>query len=45
MDNFDKTFNRMSRWIVGMWAVGAILSTSLIVAIIWGIVKVVNGVF
>ena len=42
-DSFDKTFNRMSRGIVVVWVIGALCSIALTIAIIWGIVQVVQA--
>ena len=42
-DDFDKTFNRMTKGIVAVWVVAALCSLALTVAIIWGIVEVVQA--
>jgi quinol-cytochrome oxidoreductase complex cytochrome b subunit len=43
-DNFDKAFNRMTKGIVVLWVVGALVSVALTIAVIWGIVQIVGAV-
>lgn len=43
-DDDEKFIRRFAKFAVAIWAVGFLLSVSLIAAIIWAIVKVVGAV-
>lgn len=42
--DFDRTFNRMSKGIIVVWVVAALCSLALTIAVIWGVVQIVQAV-